>query len=92
MSASPKTTSDSKAATSTTEVSASKAEMVKVSLNLTKQDADTVAKIANETSYSKTDVIRRAIRIEDILLSHMKKGGEILLRNPDGTVQTMMIT
>lgn len=67
------------------------AETRKISLNLTAADTDAVGRLSRMTGYNKSDVIRRGIRIQEVLVRHLQESGEVLLRRPDGSMERLVL-
>lgn len=63
----------------------------KISLNLTDADTDAVGRLSKMTGYNKSDVIRRGIRIQEMLVRHLQESGEVLLRRADGSLERLVL-
>lgn len=66
-------------------------DMVKVSMNLPMSEAAVVAEMAQDRHITKTDVVRRAIALEQFVEDVLAKNGKILIEREDGTVERVLL-
>ncbi len=65
------------------------AETVKVSMNLPRDEVESVAKIADEKGITKTDVVRRGLAAEKFI-EELPDNAKLLVELPDGTIQRVV--
>lgn len=63
------------------------AEKVKVTVNLTKEDLDTLKEQADKDGITMTDALRRSIGVGRIAADAKKKGHRLLVESDDGTLR-----
>src|SRR5579872_6198675 len=67
------------------------AEKIKVTVNLTPEDVETLNAIAAKRGVTKTEVLRRALAMEKFLDESADSGEKILLQSPDNSVRQLLI-
>jgi hypothetical protein len=65
--------------------------VIKTTINLTPDAAAVLKELASSRGTSVAEVIRRAIWIEKYLHDAMKKGGKVLLQEPDEPIRELVI-
>jgi hypothetical protein len=63
----------------------------RLTADLPAQDADTLARIAQFTGFNKVTTLIRAIRVLAELVRAESKGGEVMIKYPDGTRERLII-
>ncbi len=67
-------------------------ERIRLNLAITPTVHDRLQRLRDMSeSESITEVIRRAMAVYDLVLTHASEGGEVILRNPDGREETVRI-
>lgn len=66
-------------------------EKVKVSVNLTQDDLDTLRTLASKRSTTVTETLRRAIGMEKFVEDVTDKGGALLIEDKDKTLRRVVI-
>ena len=66
-------------------------DTVKTSLSLTKQEVETLKKLAEEDRTSVADILRAAISTEAFLLDAVQEGGRVLLEDRDETIRELVL-
>ncbi len=69
---------------------ATKKPQVRISSNLPENDFFLLQYLANVLGISMVDVIRRGIRSEDFFRSVREEGGQILIKNKDGSLDRVI--
>lgn len=65
--------------------------VVKTTINLSPDAVSALKELASSRGTSVAEVIRRAIWIEKYLHDAMKKGGRVLLQEPDQSIKELVI-
>ena len=69
-----------------------KTERVRLNLEFTPNVAANLERMIEQShSASRTEVIRKAIRLFDLVLAHRQDGGKLVLQHQDGTQETIQI-
>jgi len=63
----------------------------KVSMNVTDEDLTVMQRLADQRGVTRTEAVRNAVATEDFLRSELKKGSQILIKDPDGTIRQLLI-
>ncbi len=67
-----------------------KKDRVRLNLEFTPSVAENLERMIEQShSASRTEVIRKAIRLFDMILGHYGKGGKLVLQHEDGTQETV---
>jgi predicted DNA-binding protein len=67
-----------------------KMQKVKVSVNLTPEDIQTLEELAQQLGTSKTDILRRAIASEKFLREAQKSNKKILIEDNDKSLREIV--
>ncbi len=59
----------------------------RVTASLRAKDEKNLEKVADESGLTHNDAIRKALATEAFVQDTLKDGGEILVRDPDGTIR-----
>jgi hypothetical protein len=65
--------------------------VVKKTFNLPKNSVEAINKLAREQSTSITEVVRKAIRIENFLYEELKNGGKLYVEFDDKTKKELVL-
>ena len=69
-----------------------KKERVRLNLEFTPRVAENLNRMVDQShSASRTEVIRKAIRLFDMVLEHCDQGGKLVFKHQDGTQETVQI-
>ena len=63
----------------------------KISFNLSSADLESLSQMAEATGYNRSDLLRRGIRVQRMLHEHLANGGEVLLRDQDGSTERLRL-
>lgn len=66
-------------------------EKVKVSVNLSSEDVETLKAISEERGITMTEALRRAIALEKFVRNATKQGEKLLLEGQDKTIKQLII-
>lgn len=65
----------------------------KVTMNLTQKDVDNTEQLTKQlNSRSKAATVSAALSLTATIMDAKKKGADIMVRNPDGTMERLVIT
>ncbi len=71
---------------------AKKNERIRLNLAITPEVQDRLTRLQELSgSESTTEVIRRALAVYDLLLTHIEQGGKVILRHEGGEEETVRI-
>lgn len=65
--------------------------LTRTTVNLAPKAAEALNAASEREGYSRTDTINRAIQLYDMISGFIADGNKILVRQPDGTLQEMII-
>ena len=69
-----------------------KHEKVRLNLEFTPKVAENLERMIGQShSASRTEVIRKAVRLFEMVLDHQEKGGKFVLEHDDGNRETVQI-
>jgi hypothetical protein len=63
----------------------------RVNIALTEQAAQALAQLQEQTGLKKVDIVNRALRVYGFVYDEMRKGNELVVRNPQGSEQVVKI-
>lgn len=66
-------------------------EKVKVSVNLSPDDVETLKEISGKRGITMTEALRRAIALEKFVYNATQRGEKLLIEEPDKTVRQLII-
>ena len=67
-------------------------ERIRLNLAITPTVHDRLQRLREISgSETATEVVRRAMAVYDLVLTHVAEGGEVILRHPDGREETVRI-
>lgn len=70
---------------------AEKAKPVRMTLELSPKAREKLQGLSDETDQSFSEVVRRALAVYEFLLSETKKGGELIVRTPEGEKELVLL-
>ncbi|MEE8525039.1 MAG: hypothetical protein V3T72_13975 [Thermoanaerobaculia bacterium] len=69
-----------------------KAEKIRLNLEFTPRVAENLERLVDlSESSSRTEVIRKALKLFDLVLSRQAEGSKVLFQDPDGSKETVHI-
>jgi hypothetical protein len=68
------------------EEGASQREFTKLTVNLINKAVEALDSAVVVTQLSKTDTVNRALQVYAFMIEEQEKGGQLLVREPDGTL------
>ncbi len=67
------------------------AEKTKLTVNLSEEVTATLKALASERGTSVTEILRQAISTEKFLLTEVKEGGKVLIKDRDGNMKELLL-
>ena len=67
------------------------AEKTKLTVNLSEEVTATLKALASERGTSVTEILRQAISTEKFLLTEVKEGSKILIKDRDGNMKELLL-
>lgn len=67
-----------------------KHKLIKTSVTLPKEMVATLARLSARTGSSMTDVVRRAIQTKRLIDETQRRGGKVLLKQPDNSIRQVI--
>jgi hypothetical protein len=62
-----------------------------MTLELSPRVREKLQSLSDETDQNLSEVVRRALAVYDFILTETKKGGELIIRTPDGEKELVLL-